>query len=43
MSKMSSNKTQKTRSEGQLICGDCLKELRKIPDNSVDSIITDPP
>ena len=23
--------------------GDCLKKLRKLPDNSVDSIVTDPP
>jgi DNA modification methylase len=27
----------------QLITGDCLEELKKIPDNSVDSIVTDPP
>lgn len=23
--------------------GDCLKELKKLPDNSIDSIVTDPP
>lgn len=26
-----------------LILGDCLEELKKLPDNSIDSIITDPP
>lgn len=26
-----------------LILGDCLTELRNIPDNSIDSIVTDPP
>jgi len=26
-----------------IICGDCLKELRTMEDNSVDSIVTDPP
>lgn len=26
-----------------LIRGDCLEELRKIPDNSIDSLVTDPP
>lgn len=30
-------------SRHQLILGDCLDELRKLPPNSVDSIITDPP
>ena len=27
----------------QLINGDCLQEMAKIPDNSVDAIVTDPP
>lgn len=27
----------------KLICGDCLKEIKKIPDNSIDLIIIDPP
>lgn len=27
----------------KLIKGDCLKELKKLPDNSVDSVVTDPP
>jgi len=27
----------------KLVLGDCLEELKKLPDNSVDSIITDPP
>ena len=26
-----------------LINGDCLVEMKNIPDNSVDSIVTDPP
>jgi len=27
----------------QIICGDCLEVLKIMPDNSVDSIVTDPP
>lgn len=27
----------------RLIHGDCLEEMKKMPDNSVDSIVTDPP
>lgn len=27
----------------QLIIGDCLEELDKIEENSIDAIITDPP
>ena len=27
----------------RLICGDCLEAMRSMPDNSVDSIVTDPP
>jgi site-specific DNA-methyltransferase (adenine-specific) len=27
----------------QLLCGDCLEELKKLPDNSIDSCVTDPP
>jgi len=27
----------------QIICGDAVEELKKIPDNSVDLVITDPP
>jgi DNA modification methylase len=27
----------------RLIHGDCLEELRKLPENSVDSLVTDPP
>ncbi len=29
--------------ENKIICGDCVEELRKLPDNSVDLILTDPP
>lgn len=27
----------------KLINGDCIEELKKLPDESVDSIVTDPP
>jgi len=27
----------------KVICGDCLEVMKDIPDNSVDSIVTDPP
>jgi len=27
----------------RVTCGDCLKLLKEMPDNSVDLIITDPP
>lgn len=27
----------------KIICGDCLVELKRLPDNSVDSLVTDPP
>ena len=27
----------------ELIQGDCLEEMKNIPDNSIDAIITDPP
>ena len=29
--------------KNKIICGDCLEELKKFPDNSIDTIITDPP
>ena len=32
-----------TSSEPLLLLGDCLDRLRKMPDNSVDSVVTDPP
>lgn len=31
------------RKEGKLLLGDCLEKMRGIPDNSIDSIVTDPP
>ena len=31
------------KSDFQLFLGDCLIELKKIPDNYIDSIVTDPP
>lgn len=27
----------------QVICGDCIEVMKDIPDNSIDSIVTDPP
>lgn len=30
-------------SDIRLICGDCLETMRTLPDNSVDSVVTDPP
>ncbi len=27
----------------QVACGDCVEVMRSLPDNSVDSIVTDPP
>lgn len=38
-----SNAVLATASSGQVIHGDCLRELRAIPDDSVDFVLTDPP
>uniref|UniRef100_A0A7C3WMF3 Site-specific DNA-methyltransferase n=1 Tax=Dictyoglomus turgidum TaxID=513050 RepID=A0A7C3WMF3_9BACT len=39
---MKSNKiVEKFRNK--IICGDCLEVMKEIPDNSIDTIITDPP
>jgi len=27
----------------KIICGDSLQELKKLEDNSIDSVVTDPP
>ena len=27
----------------KIICGDCIEEMKKLPANSIDTIITDPP
>ena len=27
----------------QVICGNCLEVMKGLPDNSIDSIVTDPP
>jgi len=27
----------------KVICGDCIEEMKRLPENSVDSIVTDPP
>jgi len=40
---MSSKNTQLKEYLGRVINGDSIEVLRKIPDNSVDSIVTDPP
>jgi len=29
--------------KNKIICGDCLEVMKEIPDNSIDTIITDPP
>ena len=28
---------------GKIICGNCLEEMEKLEENSVDSVVTDPP
>jgi len=28
---------------GRVICGDCIEVMRKMPPDSVDAVITDPP
>ena len=45
MSEMSFEKTlQKIKPFlDRVIMGDCIEVMRKIPENSVDAIITDPP
>ena len=41
---MSKKTLQKIKSFlGRVIMGNCIEVMRKIPENSVDSIITDPP
>jgi len=35
--------TTKIRMENKIIFGDCIEEMKKLPDCSVDAIITDPP
>ena len=34
---------KKMKTNHEIICGDCIEELKKIKDNSVDLIVTDPP
>lgn len=29
--------------EHKIICGDCIEELKKLPNESIDLVITDPP
>jgi len=46
MSKMSYEKTLSKEIKpflGRVINGDCLEVMRKMPENSVDTVITDPP
>ncbi|HEY5265628.1 MAG TPA: site-specific DNA-methyltransferase [Acidimicrobiales bacterium] len=40
---MSKSTTTKAKTPSGLYKGDCLEQLQKLPDNSVDSIVTDPP
>ncbi|MEM5831179.1 MAG: hypothetical protein QXO40_03175, partial [Candidatus Aenigmatarchaeota archaeon] len=40
---MSENKYQIEQLKNKIICGDALTELKKIPDESIDCIITSPP
>ena len=41
---MSLKKTQKIENfEGRVICGSCVEVMKEMPENSVDSIVTDPP
>lgn len=37
------NHPQQDKHRVNLILGDCLKKMKEMPDNSVDSIVTDPP
>lgn len=37
------NKDNITGGEVTLLLGDCLEQMKKIPDNYVDSIVSDPP
>lgn len=34
---------EKMETEHKIICGDCIKELKKIPTESINLIVTDPP
>ncbi len=44
MFEMLSEKTQQKIGDwGRLIYGDCFQKMKKIPENSIDAIITDPP
>ncbi len=38
-----SNKVNKKNVQNRIIVGDCLQELRRLPDNSVDLVFADPP
>ena len=29
--------------KNKVICGDCLEELKKLAESSIDAIVTDPP
>jgi len=40
---MNKNIGDQGRSFIELIHGDCLEEMKNIPDGSIDAIITDPP
>lgn len=34
---------EKLHGNTTLYCGDCLEQIKSIPDNSIDSVVTDPP
>ena len=37
------NMVNNNENSGRLILGDCLEELKKLPSNSVDALVSDPP
>jgi predicted methyltransferase len=44
MPEVSYKKTQQiTEKSGQIICGDNIEVIRKMPNDSIDAIVTDPP
>jgi len=27
----------------EILCGDCIKRMKEMPENSIDAVVTDPP
>jgi len=27
----------------EILCGDCIKRMEEMPENSIDAVVTDPP